>query len=151
MKDFQLEESSSPNLKVNTIYEPNQRTRSNVAPETADIASGATRAALTQHFSLENSAADISAKFMELNKFDNTAYAHTLGDQKNYLLLERGLVVCMITHKLSTPNDILGSYIHVLVIASLVDKSKSVHMESRLWMEENYGVFISKRGPTKRE
>ncbi|KAK1281415.1 hypothetical protein QJS04_geneDACA025112 [Acorus gramineus] len=50
----------------------------------------------------------------------------------------------MITHKLSTPNDILRSYIHALVIASLGDKSKSVHMESRLWMEENYGVLISK-------
>ncbi|KAK1297099.1 hypothetical protein QJS10_CPB15g01429 [Acorus calamus] len=127
----------------------------------AGVASGATRAALTQHFSLENNAADISAKVKLCNSRFITpsvlsprqvsvmehilpVWASSWSSTKNYLLLEKGRVVCVITHKLSTPKEILRSYIHALIIASLVDKSKSVHMESRLWMEENYGVFISK-------
>ncbi|KAK1273389.1 hypothetical protein QJS04_geneDACA008005 [Acorus gramineus] len=81
-------------------------------------------------------------KHPDMVKISGLAVSHY--KKENYLLLERGRVVCVITHKLSTPNDILRSYIHALVLGSLVDKSKSVHMESRLWMEENYGVFISK-------
>ncbi|XP_058070402.1 protein root UVB sensitive 3 isoform X2 [Magnolia sinica] len=62
----------------------------------------------------------------------------------NYILLERKGVVSIITHKQSTAADVLQSFIHALVVASLVDKTGSVHAESHLWMDKYYTVFITK-------
>ncbi|KAK8943689.1 hypothetical protein KSP40_PGU005002 [Platanthera guangdongensis] len=190
------------------------------------VASGATRAALTQHFSLENNAADISAKegsqetvatmigmalgmvlahftggyplavwvsfllltfvhmyanymavrclslttlnsergslllqnFMKNGQgddsyttasFKNGACMSVLDlsmecKQVKYLLLEREGGVHAVIHKEATPTDILQSFIHSLVLASLTEHSKAVHTESRLWMDESYNVFITK-------
>ncbi|KAL0907175.1 hypothetical protein M5K25_025723 [Dendrobium thyrsiflorum] len=62
----------------------------------------------------------------------------------NYLLLERDGVVRAIIHKQATPADILQSFIHALVLAIITEQSKAVHIESRLWMDENYNDFITK-------
>ncbi|KAK8923714.1 hypothetical protein KSP39_PZI019814 [Platanthera zijinensis] len=61
-----------------------------------------------------------------------------------YLLLEREGGVHAVIHKEATPTDILQSFIHSLVLASLTEHSKAVHTESRLWMDESYNVFITK-------
>ncbi|KAG1366773.1 protein root UVB sensitive 3 [Cocos nucifera] len=163
------------------------------------VASGATRAALTQHFALENNAADISAKegsqetmatmtgmalgmllahvtrghpiavwvsFLSLTMFHMYANykavrclsLNTLNNERSsillqyfmqngkakYLLLERKGVIHVINHKEATPADILQSYIHALVLANLVDKTQSLHAESRIWMDGHYPVFIAK-------
>lgn len=52
----------------------------------------------------------------------------------------------MIIHKESMAADILQAFIHALVMASLMDKSKSnsLHAESHLWMDKYYAVFIKK-------
>ncbi|XP_020583855.1 protein root UVB sensitive 3 isoform X2 [Phalaenopsis equestris] len=63
-----------------------------------------------------------------------------------YLLLERKGVVHAIIHKIAAPADILQSFIHALVLASLTTQSKAVHTESRLWMDEHYNDFIAKDG-----
>ncbi|KAJ6810678.1 protein root UVB sensitive 3 [Iris pallida] len=70
--------------------------------------------------------------------------ASSLYMKVKYLLLEKKGVINVIIHKHSTPADILQSFIHALVIASLMDKSKAVHTESRLWIDENYPVFVAK-------
>ncbi|KAH7660676.1 Root UVB sensitive family protein [Dioscorea alata] len=62
----------------------------------------------------------------------------------NYLLLERDGHIQVIIHKQSTPQDILQSFIHALVILKLLDKAKAVHIESRQWMDDNYTVFLAK-------
>lgn len=52
----------------------------------------------------------------------------------------------MIMHKESTASDILRSFIHALVMASLMDKSESIslHAESHLWMDKYYAIFLTK-------
>ncbi|XP_072996167.1 protein root UVB sensitive 3 [Typha latifolia] len=62
----------------------------------------------------------------------------------NYLLLEKRGGIHIFIHKQATPDDILKSFIHALVITSLTDKSKSLHTESHIWMDEHYPVFIAK-------
>lgn len=63
-----------------------------------------------------------------------------------YLLLKRKGMIGIITHKQSTTADILQSFVHALVMANLMDKSEtqSLHAESHLWMDKNYGIFITK-------
>lgn len=61
-----------------------------------------------------------------------------------YLLLERKGCVHAVIHKEATPTDILQSFIHSLVLASLTEHSKAVQTESRLWMDDSYDVFIKK-------
>nr|XP_009386130.1 PREDICTED: protein root UVB sensitive 3 isoform X2 [Musa acuminata subsp. malaccensis] len=192
------------------------------------VAGGATRAALTQHFALQNNAADISAKegsqetvatmvgmalgmllahitmgnpvaiwlsFLSLTMFhiyvlsprevsrrehifpvwttwqrpgnmkplhhrihlgvkastlshsdmmelSGTASSHY--KKVNYLLMERKGVIRVINHKEATSADILRSFFHALILANLTGKAKSLHTESRLWMEEHYHDFIAK-------
>lgn len=61
-----------------------------------------------------------------------------------YLLLEREGIISVIMHKDSTASDVLQSFIHALVMANLVDKSISIHLESRSWMDKHYEVFLLK-------
>ncbi|XP_044982445.1 protein root UVB sensitive 3 isoform X2 [Hordeum vulgare subsp. vulgare] len=191
------------------------------------VASGATRAALTQHFALANNAADISAKegsqetlatmsgmglgmllahvtrghdlvvwvsFLSLTVFhmyvltpqqvskqehilpfwsswrkllrvklphelvnlgakasmlthsDMLLIAKTRSyyTNANYFLLDKDGSVCIFIHKQAVATDVLKSFIHGLVLARLVPKSKSCHMEAHQWMDEKYNTFISK-------
>ncbi|XP_020103809.1 protein root UVB sensitive 3 isoform X3 [Ananas comosus] len=192
------------------------------------VASGATRAALTQHFALENNAADISAKegsqetvatmtgmalgmllahitrghpfavwflFLSLTIFHMyvltpeqvsprehifpfwarwrrlikpklqhehvrlgakasrlahsdlmvlAELARSCYKDAKYLLLEKQGDIYVFIHKHANPADILKSYIHSLVIANLMNKSKSLHTHSQLWMNEQYPIFIEK-------
>jgi hypothetical protein len=58
--------------------------------------------------------------------------------------VEKKGIVSAILHKDSTAADALQSFFHALVMASLTEKSKSVHLESQSWMDKQYGVFIQK-------
>ncbi|MQL88476.1 hypothetical protein Taro_021039 [Colocasia esculenta] len=68
----------------------------------------------------------------------------SLYKRERYLLLERKGVVHVIMHRESSPEDILQAFIHALVIAILMDTTKSFHTESRIWMDEHYPHFITK-------
>ncbi|CBI39491.3 unnamed protein product, partial [Vitis vinifera] len=52
-----------------------------------------------------------------------------------YLLLERKGLISIIMHKDSTSSYVLQSFIHALVMANLVDKNRSKHLESQSWMD----------------
>uniref|UniRef100_A0A0E0CX57 Protein root UVB sensitive 3 n=1 Tax=Oryza meridionalis TaxID=40149 RepID=A0A0E0CX57_9ORYZ len=165
----------------------------------AGVASGATRAALTQHFALANNAADISAKegsqetlatmlgmglgmllahvtrghalgvwvsFLSLTIFHMYANYKAVqslslttlnyerssillqyfmdNGEENYFLLDKGGSVHIFIHKQAAATDILMSFIHGLVLAHLMQKSKSGHAEARQWIDEKYNTFISK-------
>uniref|UniRef100_A0A0E0KAH3 Uncharacterized protein n=1 Tax=Oryza punctata TaxID=4537 RepID=A0A0E0KAH3_ORYPU len=150
----------------------------------AGVASGATRAALTQHFALANNAADISAKEgsqetlatmlgMGLGMLlAHVTRGHALANYKavqslslttlnyerssillqyfmdngeeNYFLLDKEGSVHIFIHKQAAATDILMSFIHGLVLAHLMQKSKSGHAEARQWIDEKYNTFISK-------
>lgn len=62
----------------------------------------------------------------------------------NYLLIEQKGMVQVLIHKEATSADTLQSFFHALVIASLAGKSKSLHAESRLWMDQHYSDFMTK-------
>ncbi|XBH57415.1 hypothetical protein VPH35_079027 [Triticum aestivum] len=191
------------------------------------VASGATRAALTQHFALANNAADISAKegsqetlatmsgmglgmllahvtrghdlvvwvsFLSLTIFhmyvltpeqvskqehilpfwsswrkllrvklphelvhlgakasmlahsDMLLIAKTRSyyTNANYFLLDKDGSVCIFIHKQAVATDVLKSFVHGLVLARFMQKSKSCHTEAHQWMDEKYNTFISK-------
>ncbi|XP_019166366.1 PREDICTED: protein root UVB sensitive 3 isoform X4 [Ipomoea nil] len=61
-----------------------------------------------------------------------------------YLLLEKNGIVSIVVHKDSTAADILQSFIHALVMSKLAGEKRDVHMESELWIEKHYKIFISK-------
>ncbi|KAF9624224.1 hypothetical protein IFM89_008162 [Coptis chinensis] len=61
-----------------------------------------------------------------------------------YLLMEREGVISVVVHKESTAADVLQSYVHALVLGSFISKPSSSHAESRVWMDKNYEVFITK-------
>ncbi|KAF8389708.1 hypothetical protein HHK36_024227 [Tetracentron sinense] len=61
-----------------------------------------------------------------------------------YLLVERKGIINVVMHKQSTAADVLRSFMHALVMANLVDKTSSMHSETRLWMDKHYEVFITK-------
>lgn len=50
----------------------------------------------------------------------------------------------VIVHKHSTAADVLQSFVHAHVMASLMDKSRSVHTESQSWMDRQYETFLQK-------
>lgn len=83
-----------------------------------------------------------SLKHPDLMKLSGSASSHY--KKAKYLLLEEKGVVKVIIHKESTPPDILQAFVHALVVASSVGRSNAVHIDSRLWMEESYPVFINK-------
>ncbi|KAG6480873.1 hypothetical protein ZIOFF_057461 [Zingiber officinale] len=62
----------------------------------------------------------------------------------NYLLIQQKGMVQVLIHKEATSTDTLQSFFHALVIASLAGKSKSLHTESRLWMDQHYSDFMTK-------
>lgn len=68
----------------------------------------------------------------------------TFYKKAKYLLLKKKGVINVIIHKQATPADVLQSFIHAIVIASLMDRSKAVHTDSRLWIDENYTAFVTK-------
>ncbi|MED6216683.1 Protein root UVB sensitive 3 [Stylosanthes scabra] len=61
-----------------------------------------------------------------------------------YLLVERNGTVNVIVHKDSNAADILKSFLHALILAMNVSKSKSLHSDSQMWMDKHYDEFIQK-------
>jgi hypothetical protein len=66
---------------------------------------------------------------------------------ENYFLLDKEGSVHIFIHKQAAATDILMSFIHGLVLAHLMQKSKSGHAEARQWIDEKYNTFISKVKP----
>ncbi|EMS57726.1 hypothetical protein TRIUR3_24734 [Triticum urartu] len=62
----------------------------------------------------------------------------------NYFLLDKDGSVCIFIHKQAVATDVLKSFIHGLVLARFMQKSKSCHTEAHQWMDEKYNTFISK-------
>lgn len=68
----------------------------------------------------------------------------------NYVIVERKGVIRIIMHKYSTARDVLKSFLHALVVSNLIDSNnfsntnRSMHLNSRLWMDEHYDDFILK-------
>ncbi|KAE8023142.1 hypothetical protein FH972_008882 [Carpinus fangiana] len=83
-----------------------------------------------------------SFNHLELMDLLHSAGSHY--KKAKYLLVEKKGIVSAILHKDSTAADALQSFFHALVMASLTEKSKSVHLESQSWMDKQYGVFIQK-------
>ncbi|XP_015691025.2 protein root UVB sensitive 3 [Oryza brachyantha] len=63
---------------------------------------------------------------------------------ENYFLLDKEGSVHIFIHKQAAATDILKSFIHGLVLAYLMQKSKSAHAEASQWIDEKYNTFISK-------
>ncbi|XP_027360307.1 protein root UVB sensitive 3 isoform X2 [Abrus precatorius] len=61
-----------------------------------------------------------------------------------YLLVERKGIIDVIVHKDSNAADVLKSFIHGLVLAKSVNKSKSLHSDGQMWIDNQYEVFIQK-------
>lgn len=61
-----------------------------------------------------------------------------------YLLVERKGIIHVIVHKDSSAADVLKSFVHAMVMANLMDKSKSLHSDSQMWIDNQYGIFIQK-------
>ncbi|XP_074317514.1 protein root UVB sensitive 3-like isoform X2 [Silene latifolia] len=64
--------------------------------------------------------------------------------EAKYILLERKGKISIVVHKDSTSADVVQSYVHALVMASLMDKNTSLHFESRSWMDKHYEDFLKK-------
>uniref|UniRef100_A0A453INR6 Root UVB sensitive protein C-terminal domain-containing protein n=1 Tax=Aegilops tauschii subsp. strangulata TaxID=200361 RepID=A0A453INR6_AEGTS len=62
----------------------------------------------------------------------------------NYFLLDKDGSVCIFIHKQAVATDVLKSFVHGLVLARFMQKSKSCHTEAHQWMDEKYNTFISK-------
>ncbi|XP_010259877.1 PREDICTED: protein root UVB sensitive 3 isoform X2 [Nelumbo nucifera] len=75
---------------------------------------------------------------------DILALPDSLYKKAKYLLMVRNGVINIIIHKEATAADILQSFMHALVMANIMDKTKSVHAESRQWMDKHYEVFMTK-------
>ncbi|WOK99345.1 protein root UVB sensitive 3 isoform X1 [Canna indica] len=84
------------------------------------------------------------SSFSHSDMIELSAAAKSHYRKANYLLLEMKEVIKVVIHKEATSADILQSFFHALVMASMMDKSKSIHMESRLWINEHYHDFITK-------
>ncbi|KAK3035944.1 hypothetical protein RJ639_031367 [Escallonia herrerae] len=61
-----------------------------------------------------------------------------------YLLLEKSGIISILVHKDSTARDVLQAFMHALVMANLVEKDRSVHLEGQLWMDKHYEHFVLK-------
>ncbi|XP_034700142.1 protein root UVB sensitive 3 isoform X1 [Vitis riparia] len=89
----------------------------------------------------------LGVRVSSLDKLEMTDLLHSAEShykKAKYLLLERKGIISVIMHKDSTASDVLQSFIHALVMANLVDKSISTHLESRSWMDKHYEVFLLK-------
>nr|GMD00416.1 protein root UVB sensitive 3 [Ipomoea batatas] len=90
-----------------------------------------------------------SLKFHEMEELLKSAGSHYR--KAKYLLLEKNGIVSVVVHKDSTAADILQSFIHALVMSKLAGEKRDVHMESELWIEKHYKIFISKSSGWKTE
>lgn len=89
----------------------------------------------------------LGVKVSSLSDADMMELFHCAGTyykKAKYLLLQRKGTITIVMHKDSTQADVLQSYVHALVMANLLDKSTSVHIESLSWMSKHYDDFIRK-------
>lgn len=89
----------------------------------------------------------LGVKVSSLSDADMMELFHCAGThykKAKYLLLQTKGTIRIVMHKDSTQPDVLQSYVHALVMANLLDKSTSVHIESLSWMSKHYDDFIRK-------
>ncbi|XP_062111452.1 protein root UVB sensitive 3 isoform X8 [Humulus lupulus] len=61
-----------------------------------------------------------------------------------YVLVERNGIISVIMHKDSTAEDVLQSFVHAYVMATLIGKTSSIHTESQSWIDAEYILFLQK-------
>ncbi|KAF4396321.1 hypothetical protein G4B88_019121 [Cannabis sativa] len=61
-----------------------------------------------------------------------------------YVLVERNGIISVILHKDSTSEDVLQSFVHAYVMATLIGKTSSIHTESQSWIDAEYILFLQK-------
>ncbi|KAL5553637.1 hypothetical protein UlMin_041038 [Ulmus minor] len=83
-----------------------------------------------------------SLNHLELNDLLRAAGSHY--KKAKYLLVESKGIINVIMHKDSTATDVLQSFVHAHVMATLTDTKSSVHTESQSWMDKQYEVFLQK-------
>ncbi|WCJ22113.1 hypothetical protein M5689_004215 [Euphorbia peplus] len=88
----------------------------------------------------------LGARISSLDHQEMMELLHSVRSHKKakYLLAENKGIVSVIMHKNSTSSDILQSFIHALVMANIMEESKSVYLDSQLWMDKHYEVFLQK-------
>uniref|UniRef100_A0ACD5TV74 Uncharacterized protein n=1 Tax=Avena sativa TaxID=4498 RepID=A0ACD5TV74_AVESA len=88
----------------------------------------------------------LGAKASTLTHSDMLVIAKTRSyyTNANYFLLDKEGSVHIFIHKQAVATDVLKSFIHGLVLARTMQKSKSCHAEAHQWMDEKYSTFISK-------
>ncbi|KAH9603289.1 hypothetical protein KSS87_000126 [Heliosperma pusillum] len=80
----------------------------------------------------------------EHGRMDLFHHAESYYKKAKYILLEGKGKISIVMHKDSTSEDVVQSYVHALVMASLMDKNTSLHVESRAWMDKHYEDFLKK-------
>lgn len=88
---------------------------------------------------------NLGLRISSLNGQEMTDLLHSAGShykKAKYLLLEKKGIISIVLHKDSTTGDVMQAFIHALVMANLIDKLGSAHIESQSWMDKHYESFI---------
>ncbi|KAH7516082.1 hypothetical protein FEM48_Zijuj10G0097000 [Ziziphus jujuba var. spinosa] len=89
----------------------------------------------------------LGVRVSSLNHLELTDLLHNAGShyrKAKYLLVETKGTIKVIVHKNSIAADVLQSFVHAHVMASLMDKSRSLQTESQSWMDRQYETFLQK-------
>ncbi|PSR88393.1 Protein root UVB sensitive like [Actinidia chinensis var. chinensis] len=89
----------------------------------------------------------LGVRVSSLNHQEMVSLLHSAGShykKAKYLLLEQKGTISIVMHKESIAADVLQAFLHALVMAYLVDKDNSTHLESISWMDKHYHKFILK-------
>ncbi|KAA8529345.1 hypothetical protein F0562_033856 [Nyssa sinensis] len=89
----------------------------------------------------------LGVRVSSLNLMEMVGLLHSARSQykkAKYLLFEQKGIISIVMHKDSTASDVLKAFVNALVMANLVNKVKSAHSESQLWMDKHYEDFVLK-------
>ncbi|GFZ10904.1 root UVB sensitive protein [Actinidia rufa] len=89
----------------------------------------------------------LGVRVSSLNHQEMVSLLHSAGShykKAKYLLVEQKGTISIVMHKESIAADVLQAFLHALVMAYLVDKDNSAHLESISWMDKHYHKFILK-------
>ncbi|XP_057481118.1 protein root UVB sensitive 3-like isoform X1 [Actinidia eriantha] len=89
----------------------------------------------------------LGVRVSSFNHQEMVSLLHSAGShykKAKYLLLEQKGTISIVMHKESIAADVLQAFLHALVMANLVDKDNSAHLESISWMDKHYHKFILK-------
>ncbi|KAJ7943345.1 protein root UVB sensitive 3 [Quillaja saponaria] len=88
----------------------------------------------------------LGMRVSSFNNLEMLELLHSAGSyyiKAKYLLVERKGLINVVMHKDSSTADVLQSFIHALVMANM-GKSKSIHLESQFWIDNQYNIFLQK-------